>query len=254
MRFIIYLFIIPFSFLNPTNAASLADTIDKVRPSIVAIGTYLPSRAPRAQFKGTGFVIGNGRYIVTNEHVVSDALNESRNERIAIFLKKNGKDSLYYADKIASDIIHDIAILKIEGATLPALKLYKGNVREGDNYAFTGFPIGMVLGLYPVTHQGIISAISPVAIPMIKSKQLNSKIIKRLRNPYMVYQLDATAYPGNSGSPLYNSQTGEVAGIINKVFIKESKEKILSQPSGITYAIPINYLEKLITERKLFLP
>ncbi len=240
-----------FSLSSQADFSQLADTIDQIKPSIVAVGTYLPSRAPRAQFKGTGFVIGDGRFVVTNEHVLSSPVNAAKNERIAVFIKKNNKDSLYYANKIASDIVHDIAILKLEKTRLPALKLSRSKVREGELYAFTGYPIGMVLGLYPVTHQGIISAISPVVIPMIKSRHLNAKIIKRLRNPYMVYQLDATAYPGNSGSPLFNTLTGEVIGIINKVFVKESKEKILSEPSGITYAIPASHLVDLLKKHKI---
>ena len=129
---------------------------------------------------------------------------------------------------------------------MPALALESSVVREGQSIAFTGYPIGMVLGLYPVTHTGIVSAISPVAIPMMRSRQLNAKLLKRLRDPFKVYQLDATAYPGNSGSPVYNTETGRVIGIVNKVFVKESKETVLSKPSGITYAIPIKYLNDLL--------
>jgi S1-C subfamily serine protease len=61
----------------------------------------------------------------------------------------------------------------------------------------------------------------------------------------MIYQLDITAYPGNSGSPLYSAENGEVLGILNKVFVKESKETVLEKPSGISYAIPIKYLVEL---------
>jgi S1-C subfamily serine protease len=61
----------------------------------------------------------------------------------------------------------------------------------------------------------------------------------------MIYQLDITAYPGNSGSPLYDAQSGEVVGILNKVFVKESKETVLEKPSGISYAIPVKYLLEL---------
>jgi len=125
-------------------------------------------------------------------------------------------------------------------------------VREGQLYAFTGYPIGMVLGLYPVTHRGIISAISPVAIPMIRSNKLNEKLLKRLHDPYPVFQLDATAYPGNSGSPLYDPDSGDVLGVINKVFIQESKENAISKPSGITYAIPVNHVENILRENKLY--
>jgi S1-C subfamily serine protease len=61
----------------------------------------------------------------------------------------------------------------------------------------------------------------------------------------MIYQLDITAYPGNSGSPLYSAENGEVLGILNKVFVKESKETVLEKPSGISYAIPVKYLIQL---------
>jgi S1-C subfamily serine protease len=107
----------------------------------------------------------------------------------------------------------------------------------------------MVLGLYPVTHRGIISAITPNVIPAIRSGSLNLKMLHRLQEPYNVFQLDATAYPGNSGSPLYNTETGEVIGVINKVFVQESKENVLSNPSGISYAIPINHVEKLLNDK-----
>ncbi len=232
-------------------ANPLADTVDRIKPSIVGVGSFMPKRAPRAQFLGTGFAIGNGTLVATNAHVLPNALQSKNKERLAVFIKKNGKDSLYYADTIAVDQIHDIAVLKLEKGRLPSLALSDKKVREGELFAFTGFPIGMVLGLYPVTHRGIVSAISPIAIPVINSRQLDEKMVKRLRKPYSVYQLDATAYPGNSGSPLYDPKTGDVVGIINKVFVKESKENILSKPSGISYAIPIVHLRNLLKKNKL---
>lgn len=70
-------------------------------------------------------------------------------------------------------------------------------------------------------------------------------IPQQLRNPFMVYQLDATAYPGNSGSPLYELNSGQVVGIINMVYVKNSREKVLSEPSGISYAIPSQYIRAL---------
>jgi S1-C subfamily serine protease len=81
---------------------------------------------------------------------------------------------------------------------------------------------------------------------MIRTEQLNVKLLKRLQEPYKVFQLDATAYPGNSGSPLYQPETGDVIGIINKVFIQETKENALTKPSGISYAIPVNHLQNLL--------
>ena len=76
-------------------------------------------------------------------------------------------------------------------------------------------------------------------------------MIKQLRDPYDVFQLDATAYSGNSGSPLYDPETGEVVGVINKVFVKESKEAVLEKPSGITYAIPVRYVKELLRDARV---
>ena len=122
---------------------------------------------------------------------------------------------------------------------------------EGQEVAFTGFPIGAVLGMTPVTHRGIVSAITPIAIPQANSRDLNPALIRRLAtDPFRVYQLDATAYPGNSGSPLYDPATGEVIGVLNMVFVKSTKEKVLSDPSGISYAIPVEYLQRLIASQR----
>ncbi|MDD3381539.1 MAG: serine protease, partial [Rugosibacter sp.] len=57
----------------------------------------------------------------------------------------------------------------------------------------------------------------------------------------------ATAYPGNSGGPLFDPDTGEVIGILNMVFVKSTKESALEKPSGISYAIPARYLDELLT-------
>jgi serine protease Do len=112
---------------------------------------------------------------------------------------------------------------------------------------FTGFPLGMVLGFHHVTHRALVAAITPVADPAPTSQALNPRMIAQLRNaPYNVFQLDATAYPGSSGSPLYDPSTGEVVGIVNKVVVKGTKESVLTQPSGITYAIPGRYIQELL--------
>jgi len=229
----------------------LPDTLKKIKPSIVAVGTYLPSRNPRGIFMGTGFAVGNGHLIVTNAHVIPEELNERRLEKIAVFYQKKGQDKIAVAEPVSVDKKHDLALLKITEDSLPAMKIGTvSSVEEGRLYAFTGFPIGMVLGFYPVTHRGIISAITPNIIPAINPGHLSSALIHKMEQPYNVFQLDATAYPGNSGSPLYDPKTGEVIGIINKVFIKESKENALSDPSGITYAIPANHIEDLLNAIK----
>lgn len=232
-------------------ASSLADTIAVVKPSIIGIGTYLPTRQPRSYLKGTGFVVGDGSYAITNAHVVADQLDTDRKERRVAFVGVGKNHKVVDVEVIRTNQNHDLALLRFKGAKLPALQLSDSDrVREGEYYAFTGFPIGVVLGLYPVTHRGIVSSITPMAIPAFYSNQLNPKLIRRLRQPYSVFQLDATAYPGNSGSPLYRLDDGAVVGVINKVFVKETKENALTNPSGITYAIPSKYIVELLDSAK----
>lgn len=241
-----------FVFIFTAEAEQLPETLLKIKPSVVGVGTFQPSRSPRSIFMGTGFVVGNGQLIVTNAHVVAKSLNLERMETWAIFVSIKNSPKMAVVDIVAVDKEHDIAILKLRKGALPALTLGDvRRVREGELYAFTGYPIGMVLGLYSVTHRGIISAISPVVLPVLNSGKLNTRLIRRLQDPYNVYQLDATAYPGNSGSPLYEIGSGEVIGVINKVFVKETKENILSKPSGITYAIPIEHVKKLLVRKGL---
>jgi S1-C subfamily serine protease len=143
---------------------------------------------------------------------------------------------------------HDLAVLQIEGPALPALKLRNSDsVREGQAIGFTGFPIGGALGFSPVTHRGMVSSITPIALPAGNARQINEKLVRQLKSgAFNIFQLDATAYPGNSGSPVFDAESGEVIGIINMVFIKGSKEAALSQPSGITYAIPANHLNEML--------
>lgn len=232
------------------NEARLPDTLVNIKPGVVAVGTYMPTRNPRAIFLGTGFAVADGRTVVTNAHVVNKELDSAHLERLAIFYRHDQQENMLLADAIATDDEHDLALLSLADGRLPALEIGDSSrVREGETYAFTGFPIGMVLGLYPVTHRSIVSAISPNAIPVLASTQLNVKMLKKLQAPYDVFQLDATAYPGNSGSPLYDIDSGKVIGIINKVFVQGSKENAVSNPSGISYAIPAEHIKSLLAQK-----
>ena len=66
------------SFATPLRA-DLAKTIERIKPGIVAVGTVLQTRAPPSLFMGSGFVIGNGRYVATNAHVVAAVLDKAYN-------------------------------------------------------------------------------------------------------------------------------------------------------------------------------
>jgi S1-C subfamily serine protease len=234
------------------DAIALPDTIAKLKASVVAVGTVQKTRRPPSIFRGTGFVIADGLHIATNAHVVPEKLDQDKNEMIAVFAGNAKATTIHRATKIAEDRDHDLAILRIDGPALKALSLGDSqSVREGEIYAFTGFPIGMVLGLNAVTHRCLISAITPIVIPQLSAHQLEKKTLARLVAPYEVFQLDATAYPGNSGSPLYHPETGHVIGIVNKVFVQQTKESAIQQPSGIAYAIPINHLQELMRKQPI---
>ena len=232
--------------------AGLPDTIDKVRGSVVGIGSIFPAKrldgsTSPLTFKGTGFVVGNGRQVVTNYDVIEKPLDDKKREKLAVFSGKGKSAKVHMAKIVATDPDHDLALLEFVGPALPILTLGNNKLlREGENIAFTGFPIGIVLGLNQVTHRGIVSVITPIVMPALSSKTLTAAQIKRARAPFNVYQLDATAYPGNSGSPVYDVNTGVVIGVINSVFVKKTKEAMLKDPSAISYAIPVKYVKDLL--------
>ena len=231
--------------------ADLPATILKIKPSIVSIGTVQKTRRPPSTFRGTGFAVGDGRLVVTNAHVLPDVLDSENHEYLAVFTDDEQTSNARQVTRVALDVDHDLAILRIEGQPLPPMALGDSTrVLEGEEYVFTGFPIGTILGHIPATHHSIISAITPIVLPAQSSGRLSPQMIKRLRSPYNVFQLDATAYPGNSGSPLYNPDTGVVIGVINMVFVKETKEAVLEKPSGISYAIPVQYVKRLLEQVK----
>ncbi len=235
--------------VDGTRAVRGPGAIEKIKPSIVAVGTFQPTRNPQFRFLGTGFAVGNGSFVVTNDHVIPRIIDNEKNESVVIALPSaGGKVQLRAARIGTSEASADLALLKIDGPPLPPLRL--GNsalVREGDTYLFTGFPIGEAIGLIPATHRAMISAVAPIAIQQARANQLDARALRQLAlGAYPIFQLDATAYPGNSGSPLYHPETAEVVGIINMVFVKGSRETALTEPSGISYAIPIQHLKDLL--------
>ncbi len=242
--------------VGSVRADSVA-TIEKVKGSIVAVGTFSRTRTPQFQFLGTGFAVDNGTLIVTNAHVVPTLLDPSKMEVLAVLVPAPGKAGNEQAQwreakQIAVDPGSDVAVLSIPPPALPALKIRGSDtVREGQQVLFTGYPIGPVLGLYPATHRGMVASISPIAIPQAKAGDLDPHTIRRLSSgPFPIFQLDATAYPGNSGSPIYDPENGDVLGVINMVFVKGTKESALTQPSGITYAVPSSHIEELLKKSR----
>lgn len=235
-------------FCNPATA-DLSDTIQRVKHSVVAVGTFQRTRSPAFKFAGTGFAVGDGTLVATNAHVLPEALDKEGFEELKVAVSIAGREpEIRDATRLAIDRDRDLAVLRIAGSPLTPLSLREsGNVREGQQLAFTGFPIGSALGIYPVTHRAMVSSITPIAIPGSSANRLDSRLIKRLTaGTFPVLQLDATSYPGNSGSPLYEFDSGVVVGVLNMAFIKGTKESALSEPSGISYAIPVQHLRDLL--------
>jgi len=244
--------------LSLTAHADLADTIDRIKPAIVIVGLYSATGSPQFVLRGTGFVVGDGNHVATNAHVLpgdNEPKTGNPNMLAATLVVQirtaHGEWQMRRATVAAADPAHDLALLRFDGPPVARVALKNSTVREGQNIAFMGFPIGGALGYSPVTHRGIVASITPNVLPAPTARQLDPKVIRRTKDgSFNIYQLDATAYPGNSGGPLFDPETGEVIGIINMVFVKGGKESVLSHPSGISYAIPIQYLEELLATKR----
>jgi serine protease Do len=229
-------------------AAQLTATIQRIKPSLVSVGTYQPIRRPPSRFLGTGFAVANGSLVVTCAHVIPKPLDSANNETLAIFTGADQTVLRRQVELVALDEDYDVALLRIlTNERFPPLTLTSERTpQEGQAIAVTGFPIPGALGLYPVTHSGVVAAITPFARPASANQQLDGDMVRRLRNNFAVLQLDITAYPGNSGSPVYDAQTGEVIGVVNSVLVRGGRERALSAPSGITYAVPIQHLRPFL--------
>lgn len=239
--------------------ADLAATIAKVKPSVVIVGTFKTTNSPRFGLRGTGFVVsdakaGGGNLVVTNAHVLQQPGELDLEASLTVQLRTGQNEwQMRPAVVVEVDRIHDLALLRFEGPAAPALSVRdSSSVLEGQPVAFMGFPIGGALGFSPVTHRGMVSAITAAALPTASPQQLNGQTIRSLRaeSGFDVFQLDATAYPGNSGGPMFDPDTGDVLGVLNMVFIKGSRESALTNPSGISYAIPSGFILQLMQRSK----
>lgn len=249
LRFVFW-FVLAVGVVLPCIArADLPDTIEKIKPSVVIVGYYRSTDNPRFGMRGTGFAVGPGDLVATNAHVVQARPEDAVDRTLVVQVSAGPRLwQMRSATVVELDLMHDLALLKIDGNPLSALELGDSDrTREGQSVAMMGFPIGGVLGFSPVTHRASISSITPISLPAATGQQLSSKVIRSLRGgTFDIFQLDGTAYPGNSGGPLFDADTGSVLGIVNMVFVKGTKESVLSQPSGISYAIPSRYVRELI--------
>jgi len=234
--------------------SGLQEVIVASKPSVVAVGTYSPTDSPRFAFRGSGFVVGDGTLVVTNAHVLPETAPAGGTVgRLVVYVPTavNEDARLRTATTVGFDRAHDLALLRIDGAPLPPLRLAADTpAAEGLSVAIIGFPIGGALGFSPVTHRGIVSSVTAIALPAPTAGDLNARAVHQLRSgSFDIYQLDATAYPGSSGGPVIDVDTGRVIAVINMVLVKGSRESAIRYPSGISYAVPVRFVAELLKER-----
>lgn len=235
---------------NLTGKDLIADIVEKTSPAVVMIQTRIESRGrnydplfndpffreffgripmdtgPRiSEGMGSGFIISNDGYILTNEHVIRGA------QSIDVIVA--GKEKPIPAKLVGSDFELDLAVLKINGENdFPVLEIgFSETVRVGEWVIAIGNPQGLD---HTVT-VGVISAKGrPVAVQDRQYKNL--------------LQTDASINPGNSGGPLLNTK-GQVIGI---------NTAVNASAQGIGFAIPSStvrpVLDTLINQGKITRP
>lgn len=175
-------------------------------------------RTPRFS-RGSGFVISQDGYIITNHHLANDA------KKITVkFADRTELEAII----IGSDEFSDIALLKVEvkKGKLKTVKLGASeDIKVGEWVAAIGSPFGFE---HSVT-QGIVSATSR-SIPSVN----NSNYV-----PFI--QTDVAINPGNSGGPLFNLD-GEVIGINSQIYTRTGSY------SGISFAIPIDIATEVVEQ------
>lgn len=230
--------------------AALPELVRRAKPAVVLVGTFAETDNPRFGFRGTGFAVGDGLSIVTNAHVLPPP--ELAGKSLMVQVWQGGTDwQGRRAELLRVNRQADLALLRIAGEPLPPLALASDEPPpEGSEVALIGFPIGGALGFSHVVHRGTLAAITQLMPPQARAQSLNAAAIRQLREgPMQILQLDAVAYMGNSGGPVFDIASGEVVGVINMVFTKSGREGALSSPSGISYAIPVAQLRALLPPR-----
>ena len=211
------------------KSTQIADIVENVTSCVVGISkiknagtTVFLKDGTSSLGLGTGVIVSENGYILSNEHVTGSKYS---NCYITI---ENGKT--YTGTVVWSDSVVDLSITKINVKNLPYARLGDSeNVRVGETVYAIGNPIGFEFR--KTVTSGIISAVDRTI-----------KIEEEDKSSYMedLIQTDATINPGNSGGPLINPN-GEVIGI-NSIKIDTAE--------AIGFAIPINIIKPIIESYK----
>ncbi len=180
----------------------------------------MPQRSTPQRASGSGVIVSNDGYIVTNNHVIDEA------SEIKVTL--NNKKT-YVAKLIGTDPSSDLAMLKIEEKNLPFI-LYGNSdmVKIGQWVLAVGYP----LNLETTVTAGIVSA---------KSRSLGLNARKSNSPIESFIQTDAAVNQGNSGGALINTN-GELVGIVSAIASPTGAY------AGYSYAIPVNIVKKIIND------
>lgn len=198
-------------------AAIAAPSVVEIRTETVATNFFFQEYV--AEGAGSGVIITDDGYIVTNNHVVEGAKN------VSVTLN-NGEN--YPATVIGTDSKTDIAVIKIEATNLP--KATMGDSKAlvvGDTVIAVGNPLGTLGG---TVTSGIVSALDREIT--IENETMN------------LLQIDAAINPGNSGGGLFNDQ-GQLVGIVNA---KETRTASGLSVEGLGFAIPCNDILTIIND------
>lgn len=210
---------------NAALSGTTSEIVKKTADSVVEIATESVVTGGFAQQyvqqgAGSGVIISEDGYIITNYHVIEGA------ENITVTLR-DGATS-YKAKIIGSDEDNDIALLKVDATGLSAATMgNSSDLAVGDYVVAIGNPLGQLGG---TVTDGIISALARQVTVEGKSMTL--------------LQHNAQISPGNSGGGLFNSN-GELIGIVNA---KDSATEV----EGIAFAIPINNVLDIIDDLKTY--
>jgi putative serine protease PepD len=207
----------------PRNPGSLAAMVPLVMPSVVTVS------APdsRGGNLGSGFVIGEGGYILTNEHVINGAFEQA----LTVTLSDN---TVLAATVVGRDPESDLAVLKVARDNLTAVHVADSDsVAVGDGV----FAIGAPLALPGTVTAGIVSALD---------RTIETRDIGGVQRYYAAIQTDAAVNRGNSGGPLFD-YAGRVVGI-NSVIKSLVEDGTESGNIGIAFAIPINQAIRVSSE------
>ena len=183
-----------------------------------SVSTNIFGQSVQSASSGSGFIITQDGYIVTNHHVVSGASS------VTVTLH-DGRE--YPATVVGSDSDYDVAVLKINATDLQPVTLgNSSNVNVGDSVLAIGNPLGE---LTFSMSQGIVSCCD--------------RAINVDGTPFNMIQVDASINPGNSGGPLMNLY-GEVVGIVSAKYSSYSDTTV----EGLGFAIPIGDVQAIITD------